>query len=106
MKRPNLVTLAASILIASTTLGTAQQAGQRPPNLGSESNNFGLTPFYAVPSVVLSPEATRKLRDLEDAQLRDRRALEDRLATEMRDLLVQQAADREALLAEVGGKLP
>jgi Spy/CpxP family protein refolding chaperone len=94
----------AAALIGPTLPGLAQDAAaSNPRGSGQETGNFGLTPFYAVPAVALSPEATQKLRDLEDAQLRDRRALEDRFAQEMRALLVQQAADREALLAQLTG---
>lgn len=104
MKRLNPITLAACLVVATTLAGTAQETDRQPANLGSESNNFGLTPFYSVPTVALSPAAMQKLRDLEDAQLRDRRALEDRFAQEMRALLAQQAADRAALIAELSGQ--
>lgn len=106
MKHLSLMTLTACLLAATPLVGVAQETGRRPANLGSEINNFGLTPFYAVPTVALSPEDAQKLRDLEDAQLRERRALEDRFAADMRTLLAQQAAARVALLAQLAGTSP
>lgn len=104
MKHRNSLILAACLLAASPLAGLAEETDRRPPNLGSDSNNFGLTPFYSVPAVALSPEAAQQLRDLEDTQLRERRTLEDRFANEMRALLEQQAAARAALVAELTGQ--
>ena len=106
MKHLIPMTLAAWFLAAHPLAGLAQEIERRPANFGAESHNFGLIPFYAVPTVALSPEDTQKLRDLEDAQLRERRALEDRFAAEMRTLLTQQAAARAALLAQLAGTSP
>lgn len=99
---PSLL-LVAALLAAASDPAAAQNATARPANLGSESGNFGLTPFAAVPSYALTDAQTGELRALEDSQLAARRALEDRFAAEMRALMAIQAEERATLLARFAG---
>jgi hypothetical protein len=46
----------------------------------------------------LSAENKKKVRDLEDRQLLERRDLEDRYDAELRAMLIRQAGEREALV--------
>jgi len=93
---------ALAIALALPWVAHAQESpGADTRGLGKEEANFGLTPFISVPTIVLSEVKMARLRSLEDAQLRVRRQLEDRFTKEMRDLLVQQAKERQALIAEL-----
>lgn len=95
-----IAALAAGLLLSPVAL--AQDApGADTRGLGKEEANFGLTPFTTVPTIAFSEEKMAKLRSLEDAQLLARRQMEDKFTQEMRDLLVQQAKDRQALIAEL-----
>lgn len=88
--------------LAAATPALAQEGtALRGQGQGQESANFGLTPFTAVPQIALSEADTARLRALEDDQLRARRALEDRFAEEMRALLIEQAREREELIASL-----
>ena len=89
--------LAATLAVLGT--GAVAQT-MTVPGASSDVGNWGQLPFSAVPNVALSQNALRKMRALEDSQLLARRAVEDRFATEMRDLLAAQAADRAALMSE------
>ena len=83
-------------------LPPAGQAQDALPNQnteqGKESGNWGLAPFIPIPILALSAEAKQTVRDLEDSQLRERRALEDKFQDELRGLLKRQAEEREALI--------
>ncbi len=104
MKRSLPMALAAALLIAGTIAGIAQDTTRRPANLGAESENFGLTPFAAVPTYALTEAQTVEVRALEDRQLAERRALENRFAAEMKALLARQSEERAALFTTLSGQ--
>jgi Spy/CpxP family protein refolding chaperone len=91
--------LAAACLLGALSIGAvAQDAPSSPPSeLGSESANWGLAPFVPIMTLSLSAENKKKVRDLEDTQLQERRVLEDRYEAELRAMLIRQADVREAL---------
>jgi hypothetical protein len=76
----------------------AQNAALAPSSeLGAESENWGLTPFAAVPTIALRPEDRTAIRALEDQHIKERRAFEDKYETELRRLIRKQADERDAL---------
>lgn len=92
--------LAMSLALLCTSAGAQSVT---PPGASSDVGNWGQLPFTGIANVALSQEALHKLRALEDAQLRARREMEDRFATEMRDLLAAQAAERVSLMNDLKG---
>jgi hypothetical protein len=79
--------------------GQAQDAPPSPTSeQGKETGNWGLAPFIPIPTLALSAEAKQSVRDLEDRQLSERRALEDKFNEELLALLKKQAGEREALI--------
>ena len=97
---PTKALLAAASLLTAFSIGAvAQDASSSPPSeLGTESENWGLAPFVPILTLNLSAENKKKVRDLEDQQLQERRALEDRYEVELRAILIRQADEREALI--------
>ena len=65
--------------------------------LGSETGNWGLTPFAAIPTIAVRPEDRAAIRTLEDQHIKARRLFEDKYETELRALIRKQAEEREAL---------
>jgi len=65
--------------------------------LGSETANWGLTPFAAIPSIAVRSEDRAAIRALEDQHIKARRIFEDKYETELRALIQKQANEREAL---------
>lgn len=78
--------------------GQAQDLQSAPAtDQGKETENWGLAPFIPIPTLALDEEAKQMVRDTEDRQLQERRALEDKYQLELRALLKRQADEREAL---------
>jgi hypothetical protein len=69
-----------------------------PPEASSDVGNWGFLPFSAPEVVVLRPEDRSAMRKLEDKQLQETRAIEDRFAADLRALRVKHAQERESLL--------
>lgn len=95
----------AAIYLAGTPAAVrGQDAAPSPTSeLGQETGNWGLAPFIPIPTLALSAEAKQSVRDLEDRQLGERRALEDRFNVELIALLKKQAGEREALILSFTG---
>lgn len=91
------------ILAAFVTASAAQDVPLGAGSTGSETGNFGLTPFQQIPTLMLTDQQKQAVRALEDRQLQERRALEDRYAAELRAVLIRQADEREALIKQLAG---
>jgi Spy/CpxP family protein refolding chaperone len=101
--------VAAIVAVIATGLaapaGYAQNAPPSPTaDLGQESGNWGLAPFSAVPAIALRPEDRTAIRTLEDQQIRERRAFEDKYEGELRTLMQKHADEREALRARLSNR--
>ena len=83
--------LAAPAALAQNTLPSATI------ELGSETGNWGLTPFAAIPTIAVRPEDRAAIRALEDQHIKARRVFEDKYETELRALIRKQAEEREVL---------
>ena len=95
------IALAGSSFITVPTAG-AQNALPSPTfELGTETGNWGLTPFAAIPTIALRPEDRSAIRALEDQHIKARRAFEDKYEGELRVLIRKQAEEREALRARL-----
>jgi hypothetical protein len=89
---------AVCLLIALSAPAAAQNAAPGSASeLGTETSNWGLAPFLPIPTVNLSEADKKLVRDIEDRQLQERRALEDKYEADRRALLIRQAEEREAL---------
>jgi len=96
--------LAAACFLATPAAGQAQESqSNQLPDQGNEINNnwVGIAPFIPIPTLALNEEAKKFVRDTEDRQLKERRTLEDKYQSELRDLLKRQADEREALVARL-----
>ncbi len=91
--------IATACILGLPPAGQTQDAQPIPTSeQGKEPGNWGLAPFIPIPILALSAEAKQTVRDFEDQQLRERRALEDKYDEELRALLKRQADEREALV--------
>lgn len=88
-------------ILTALQLARAQNASSPTQELGTESANWGLTPFAAIPTIALRPEDRSTIRSLEDKQIKERRAFEDKYEGELRALIRKQAEEREALRARL-----
>ena len=92
--------IATACILGIPADGQAQDSQSVPPSeQGKETGNWGLAPFIPIPTLALNEEAKQIVRDTEDRQLQERRALEDKYQEELRALLKRQADEREALIA-------
>lgn len=92
--------IAIACILGLPPAGQAQDAQPSPTSeQGKEPGNWGLAPFIPIPTLALNEEAKQIVRDTEDRQLQERRALEDKYQEELRALLKRQADEREALIA-------
>lgn len=97
--------VAAAVAIAALH-ATSPAWAQSPPSSpavdpGSETGNWGLAPFAAVPTISLRPEDRAAVRALEDRHIGERRRFEDKYDAELRALISRQAEEREALRARL-----
>ena len=100
MNKKSTISTAVAVIVAGGLVAWAAYAQNAQPgptyDLG-ESGNWGLVPFSAVPTVALRPEDRAAIRMLEDQQIKERRAFEDKYETELRQLIQKHANEREAL---------
>ena len=95
------IALAGSSIITAP-MTRAQNAAPSPTSEpGTETGNWGLTPFAAIPTIALRPEDRLAIRALEDQHIKERRAFEDKYEGELRALIRKQAEEREALRARL-----
>jgi Spy/CpxP family protein refolding chaperone len=89
----------------SGLVASAARAQSAPPSpaseLGSETGNWGLAPFAAIPTFAVRPEDRAAIRAMEDQHIKERRAFEDKYEAELRALIRKQAEEREALRARL-----
>jgi len=79
-------------------LPAAAQAQDTSSAVGTEVGNFGDVPFQNRQLVLTRPEDRAAWRALEDKHIGERRALEDRMARMLLDLMQQQANERDEFL--------
>jgi Spy/CpxP family protein refolding chaperone len=103
MKLATVAVVTAGAVLISMPMANAQNAQSGLSEMGTETGNWGLTPFSAVPTFTVRPEDRAAIRALEDQHIKERRAFEDRYEGELRRLIRKQAEEREALRARLVG---
>lgn len=75
----------------------AQSPPSLPADAGTDKANWGTMPYSPPEQPLMKPEHKQAMRDLEDRQIKEVRALEDKYDADRMALRRKQADEREAL---------